>query len=281
MPAIVADIERRLDSIESAARKAGDVLVQMQAGDLDVSTKSNARDLVTKADVTSEQILIEHIKNHFPGDSILAEESGTVEPVNNSSGKSADGEFFTWVLDPVDGTVNYAHGLPLYAVSCGLLYGTVESAQPVGGLILHPALRNTYRAVQGNGATKNNKPISVSAETELAKSLVVTGFPYNRVEMLDTLVGAIREVLQNSRGIRRTGSACIDLCWLAEGIFDAHYEFNLKSWDTTAAQCILEEAGGKMTDLTGNRYESFKPAMTMVASNGNIHEELLKTLNGK
>ncbi len=262
------EVNRRLDAVEGLLPELQRLLTTMQEEDLQVRTKSTHRDLVTKADVASEEIIVHFLQTMFPGDAILAEESGQHQALSSS----AEASGLTWCVDPVDGTVNYAHGLPLYAVSFGLLFEN----EPVGGLVFLPALGDVYRGAAGCGATKNNRPIRVSPNQDLDSALVVTGFPYRRQEMIDTLTQSIRNVLLNARGIRRTGSAALDLCWVAEGRFDGHYEWNLSPWDTCGALIILREAGGTATNLNGDDFH-LNDGM-LVATNGFIHEPLRQTL---
>jgi len=300
----VQSLENRIQRIIPAMQQSAERLRQLQHGDLQVSSKSNPRDLVTRADRESEELLIAAIQSDFPQDSILAEESGATAAISHntsenhgsrSEGKevsnmgfagSEDSEKGTpaakntspgesryqWVLDPLDGTVNYTHGSPQYAISAGLM----EQDQCVAGAILHPATGDLYTAIAGKGAFKNGKPIHVSSRDPLSQCLVVTGFPYSRQEFLETLLTGIKLTLQNARGLRRTGACCVDLTYLAEGIFDAHYEFFLKPWDTAAATCIVREAGGSVTNLAGDEYV---PGMTLLlASNGSIQNELREVL---
>ena len=300
----VQTLEDRIQKILPAMERCAHHLRELQHGDLQVSSKSNPRDLVTRADRESEEILIDAIQTCFPEDSILAEESGATaarsssdRDINSSSTKpdskkgshqpenqievrqqvkvdqnASTAAELQWVLDPLDGTVNYTHGSPQYAVSAGIMKGD----ECVAGAILHPVSGDLYTAIQGNGAFKNGKPIRVSTRNPLSNCLVVTGFPYSRQEFLETLLTGIKLTLQNARGLRRTGSCCVDMTYLAEGIFDAHYEFFLKPWDTAAATCIVREAGGSVTNLAGKKYV---PGMTlMLASNGKIQNELLEVL---
>ena len=296
------DLQKRLDTIIPAMERSAELLRSLQHGDLQVSSKSNPRDLVTRADKESEDILIQAIQSSFPEDSILAEESGeTAARTSGSSDKQANrarpaedshnetrekagastiqwtqgagqGQY-QWVLDPLDGTVNYTHGSPQYAISAGIMQGS----DCVASAILHPATGDLYTAIQGNGAFKNGKPIRVSDRGELSQCLVVTGFPYSRQEFLDTLLTGIKLTLQNARGLRRTGACCVDMTYLAEGIFDAHYEFFLKPWDTAAATCIVREAGGAVTNLAGEKYIPGMPLL--IASNGKIQSEFCQVLS--
>ncbi|MBW7858113.1 MAG: inositol monophosphatase [Leptonema sp. (in: Bacteria)] len=258
------EIQRRLTSVERLLPQLQQLLTTMQHQDLQIRTKSTVRDLVTKADVTSDKIIVDFLQTQFPEDSILAEESG-----NHTVNSNSD---FTWCIDPIDGTVNYAHGIPLYSVS----FGIIHNQQPVGGLVFIPQLNDTYRAQLNGGATKNGQPIHVSNHDTLQSSMIVTGFPYQRMEMIDQLTETIRTMLKSARGIRRTGSAALDLCWLAEGRFDGHYEWHLSPWDTCGGIAILNEAGGKATNQNGDEYRLGDTLM--IASNGHIHNELSQTL---
>lgn len=236
-------------------------LVRIQGGNLGIKTKSNDKDLVTVADVESENRLTSFIREHWPEDSILAEETG-----------GSIGRDLTWIIDPVDGTVNYAHGLPLYSVSVGIAL----DGKPVAGIVHMPSLGTTYKGAVGHGATKNGNPIRVSETNAASQALVVTGFPYDRATILEALIAGVESVLKNCRGIRRTGSASIDLCWLAEGSFDAHYECNLSPWDTCASEVILQEAGGRITTFAGEEHRLTDK--TLLATNHLLHEAMLQII---
>ncbi|MCE9599841.1 MAG: inositol monophosphatase [Spirochaetia bacterium] len=253
----------RLDAFDSIVLpELAEFLRSLQSGDLSIKTKQNARDLVTVADVESERRITTFIRNSYAGDDILAEEGG-----------GAFGSALTWVIDPVDGTVNYAHGLPLYAISIGLAW----EGKPIAGLVHMPALGTTYRGALGRGATCNGAPISVTKTLETSQSLVVTGFPYEREPVMDLLMTGVRATLMNCRGMRRTGSAAVDLCWLAQGRFDAHYELKLAPWDSCAGELIVREAGGRVTDLNGKEHELNDKSL--LATNGHIHEDMLRILS--
>jgi myo-inositol-1(or 4)-monophosphatase len=256
------ELQLRLDAIEQPVARVMELLRKMQEEDLGIRTKSNDVDLVTKADYESERILLEFIKNHFPEDGILAEESG-----------ASSGGNYTWVIDPVDGTVNYAHGLPLYAISIGIMYKN----DPVAGLVALPALGDIYRSIKGNGAAKNHKTIKVTSTNSLKQALVVTGFPYDRHSVLDTLLIGVRETLFHCRGLRRTGSAALDLCWVAEGRFDIHFENSLNPWDSCGGGVILREAGGRITNYAGEEHNPFMK--TIVATNGILHDDFLRIIS--
>ncbi len=236
-------------------------MLRIQSSDLQISTKSNHRDLVTRADLESERQITSFIRAHWPTDGIQGEEGG---------GHTTEG--FTWIIDPVDGTVNYAHGLPLFAVSIGIALNGV----PIAGLVHLPGLGNTYRAAQGKGAFRDGKAIRVSDVQTPDQALVVTGFPYDREKYLPALMSGVENILRNCRGIRRTGTAAVDLCWLAEGRFDAHYEMHLNPWDTCAGVVVVREAGGRVTDYAGKDHDLSDK--TLLATNGHLHEAMLGIL---
>ena len=262
---LVRAIQARLDAVRPTAEQVGVVLQRMQGEDLGIRTKSNHMDLVTKADLAAEERLLASIKESFPEDEILAEESGG----DPAAARAAE---FAWAVDPVDGTINYAHGLPLYSVSVGLLH----CGRPVGALVTQPALGTVYTAVLGQGAFCNGAAIHVSQETDLSRALVVTGFPYNRTEIMPVLLSGVESILKDARGIRRTGSAALDLCWLAHGRFGALYELNLSAWDSVGGVVLVNEAGGRVTNLLGEEYDPF--GKSVVGSNRLLHEALLATL---
>ncbi len=260
------ELRRRLDAIEKILPEVEDVLRRIQTDeseDLGVRTKTNDMDLVTRADLESERMIKAAITDNFPDDAILAEESG------HSGDEQAE---FLWAIDPVDGTINYAHGLPLYCVSIGILCRN----RPVAGIVAMPALRDRYRSIEGEGAFKNGHAIRVSATDDFSRSLTVTGFPYDRERVMDDLLTGVRRVLERARGVRRTGSAALDLCWLAEGRFDAYYETNLNPWDTCAGTVILREAGGRISDFSGT--DHVPGDYQIAASNGIVHDALIKAV---
>lgn len=257
-------IKIRLNVIETELPQLSSRMLQLQNDDLGIKTKTNAMDLVTNADLESEKFLKNIITKHFPDDNILAEESGLDKKESRSG--------FTWILDPIDGTINYAHGLPLFGISVGITY----KDKPVGGIVEMPALGDRFKAIASRGAFKNGKKINVSQNNDFSKSLVVTGFPYSRKKYLKQLTDTISNIMMNARGLRRTGSAVIDICWLAEGRFDAHYELQLNAWDTCAASVILIEAGGCITNFDGNKWDIYQD--NFAASNQKIHKDLIECL---
>jgi len=245
-----------------AAQVGGEILKKYAKAGFAIEHKTRLS-LVTDADKESEESIVRMLKQAYPSHQILAEEEGI---------HSAQQSPFKWIIDPLDGTTNFTHGLPFYNVSIGLEYeGTC-----VVGVVLDPTRPELFVAVRNEGATCNGQPIRVSEGSELGKSLLVTGFGYDIAETGDNLVEFCRFTLQ-TQGVRRTGSAAIDLCYVACGRFDGFWEMKLNPWDTAAGIVILEEAGGKLTTYDGEPYSIY--SKKMVASNGLLHDQLLTVLN--
>jgi myo-inositol-1(or 4)-monophosphatase len=260
-----SEIQERYNHFYPFIFKVGDFLIEIHQKKNFEILKKGMFDLVTEADIGSEKMVIDEILKYFPEDSILGEESGEVKGTSN----------YRWIIDPLDGTTNYSHNLPLYGVSIGL--EQISSSQIVVGLVFFPELKDIYHAVKGNGAFKNKEKISVSQTLELKDSLFSTGFPYDRGDKIDLLLTYYKNILLRSRGIRRTGAATLDLCWLAEGKFDGYYEIGLKPWDMAAAGLIAMEAGAKLTTFEGKSYSPYIP--NLIASNSKIHEKILTEIN--
>ncbi len=264
----------RLNKIESLLPELKRIYLEnLETKDLDINFKTNEIDLVTKVDYIAENTILHFLQTNFPNDSILSEESGIIKSlIDKNELKNFTENSYQWVIDPLDGTINYAHSIPLFSVSIGIVYNSF----PVGGLVYLPVFNDIYRAIYKEGAYKNHQRIYVSDTKELSKALIVTGFPYNRKTILNQIIKSFEKILDNTRGLRRTGSAALDLCWLAEGRFDGHYEWNLSPWDTTAGVVILKEAGGL---ITNEKNEEYKPGdYLMIASNGKIHKEFTELL---
>jgi myo-inositol-1(or 4)-monophosphatase len=224
--------------------------------------KKGVIDLVTEADTGSEERIIQTIRSQFPDHSILAEESG----VNTGD------EEHLWLIDPLDGTTNYAHRIPLYAVSIAFaLNGRIKV-----GIVLNPVSGELFTATAGKGAHLNGKPIRVSTTASVEDSLLVTGFPYNVRDILPAVAARFTNCLGLSQGIRRLGSAALDLCYVACGRFEGYWEQSLKPWDAAAGVLIAQEAGAVVTDFANNPYTIDQPQI--LATNGHIHDHLIKLL---
>ncbi len=221
-------------------------------------------DLVTEADVASETAIVASLEQDVQGVEVMAEESAgkdLVEP-----------EGLSWVIDPLDGTTNFAHGLPVFAVSIALL----ENGTPIIGAIYCPMQDELFCAIKGCGSWLNGEPIRVTKTASLIQALLATGFPYNIHDNLETILRQIKAVLPRVRDIRRAGAAAVDLAWLACGRLDGFWELELKPWDTAAGWLLVEEAGGRLSDFSGSKYSCF--GRETVASNGILHSELLKLI---
>ncbi len=229
-----------------------------------VSNKEGINNLVTEVDLKSEKAIIDIIKNEFPDHFILSEEAGAI---------STESEY-KWIIDPIDGTVNYSNGIPICCVSIGLEYkGKIEM-----GAVYNPFMNEFYFAQRGFGASLNDKKISVSNKSDISKSCLVTGFPYTYLDEPNGPLQIFEKFIRKGIPVRRLGSAAIDLCWVAAGRFDGFYEHQLSAWDSAAGFIIVEEAGGKVTNLKGETYNPYQPGL--IATNGLIHDELVRIVNG-
>ena len=233
-------------------------------GEFLISNKEGINNLVTEADHAAEAAIIGVILKTFPDHFILSEETGEIRT------SSA----YKWIIDPIDGTVNFSNGIPLCCVSVGL----EKEGEMIMGAVYNPIMHEFFFAEKSQGATLNDKKISVSKKTSLATSCLVTGFPYTYLDAPNGPVQVFEKLIRKGIPVRRLGSAAIDLCWVACGRFDGFYEHNLQAWDSAAGFLIVEEAGGKVTDYKGDRYSPYQPHL--LATNGLIHEQLLDVING-
>jgi myo-inositol-1(or 4)-monophosphatase len=256
-------LQNWLDVATEAVLAAGAILEDLWGNLETVQEKGLAGDLVTEADRKAESLILDVLERHCPHHAILAEESGYQGEQQST---------YLWAIDPLDGTTNYAHSYPISCVSVGLM---VEGV-PQLGAIYNPFRRELFRAAKGLGATLNRRPIEVSASPTLAKSLLVSGFAYDRRETLDNNYAEFCHLTHLTQGVRRSGSAALDLTDVACGRLDGYWERGIKAWDITAGIVILEEAGGKVTaydqsplDITSGR---------ILATNGLIHAELSQAL---
>jgi myo-inositol-1(or 4)-monophosphatase len=246
-----------LEVAVEAAREGGDILLAEFDRPQKVSYKGEV-DLVTEADKRSEAAIVSRLQRHFPQHAIVAEEG---------SGASAAASRYVWYVDPLDGTTNFAHGFPMFAVSIGLL----EDGEPLVGVVLHPTSGELFAAMRGEGAYLGQKRIHVSAVERLSVALLATGFPtHKRTE--NPNIQYYWQFTLRSHGVRRAGAAALDLCAVACGRFDGFWEFGLKSWDTAAGMLLVREAGGMVTDFKGGPYRPGDRAI--LASNGRIHLEM-------
>lgn len=234
-------------------------------GEFEISHKEGINNLVTQADYASDKAIQNIIKQYFPGDGIVSEESPEIK----------SGSEYKWIIDPIDGTVNFAHGIPICCVSIGIQ----KDDEMFMGAVYNPLMNEFYFAEKSKGAFLNNIPIKVSNQKQLLKSCLVTGFPYTYLDTPNGPLTVFSKLIRKGVPVRRLGSAAIDLCWVASGRFDGFYEHQLHAWDSAAGYLIVEEAGGKVTNMKGEKYSPFQ--FGIVATNGLIHEELVKYVNGK
>lgn len=254
-----------------AANAGADELSRFFNGTFKISNKEGVNNLVTEADHAAEKAIINVIKKDFPEHSILSEEAGDVLIDGWPEGTSSE---YKWIIDPIDGTVNFANGIPICCVSIALEHnGTM-----ILGAVYNPNMREFFFAEKDSGATLNDKKIKVSDKTEVLTSCLVTGFPYTYLEQPNGPLQVFERLIRQGIPVRRLGSAAIDLCWVAAGRFDGFYEHKLQAWDSAAGFLMVEEAGGRVTDFQGNRYSPYQPHI--LATNGKIHEELLGHVNG-
>lgn len=249
-----------------AARAAGDIIVRhMDRLDrIKVVTKQN-NDFVSAVDTMAEAEIISTIKYAFPDHGILAEESGT----------QAEESDYQWIIDPLDGTTNFLHGFPQFSVSIALQHkGRLEA-----GVIYDPISQELFTASRGNGAMLNEKKIRVTSHKGLENALLGTGFPYHDQSYLDTYLETMKELMQKTAGLRRPGSAALDLAWLAAGRIDGFWEFNLKAWDIAAGALIVREAGGIVSDFENN--DGYLKSGDIIAAAPKVFPEMIRIIQEK
>jgi myo-inositol-1(or 4)-monophosphatase len=233
-------------------------------GSFVISNKEGINNLVTEADHAAEKAIMQVIQTEYPDHFILSEETGEI--IQDST--------YKWIIDPIDGTVNFANGIPICCVSIGL----EKEGEMIMGAVYNPIMNEFYFAEKDMGATLNNQKIEVSKKTAVIKSCLVTGFPYTYLDAPNGPIQVFEKLIRRGVPVRRLGSAAIDLCWVAAGRFDGFYEHNLQAWDSAAGFLMVEEAGGRVTDFNGKVYSPYQPHL--VATNGKIHDELLDIVNG-
>lgn len=252
-----------IDVAIRAAREAGQYLKENvgRARAVEIK-KGEERNLVSEIDKASEARIISLIKGRYPGHDVLAEESG---------GAASSGTY-RWIIDPLDGTTNFLHGVPIYCVSIGVEH----NGEIVAGVVYDPNLDELFTAERGSGAFLNGQRLTVSSTGEIIRSLLVTGFPYDIAENPHHAVEHFCNFLMAARGIRRLGSAALDLCYVAAGRFDGFWEVHLQPWDMAAGKLLVEEAGGRTSDFVGGPARIH--GKEIVASNGHLHDVMLTVL---
>jgi myo-inositol-1(or 4)-monophosphatase len=259
-----SDIRDILKVAVVAAKQAGTILLERYEKPHQIQHKGSI-DIVTEADLASEELILDVLHHNLPGTKILSEES--------FSSYSNIPDVPVWIIDPLDGTTNFAHNFPWFSVSIAFY----ENSKSQTGVIFSPIQNELFCATSGGGAWLNDRPIEVSKVDLLQKALVATGFPYDVQERPDSIIAMLKAVLTHSQGVRRPGAATLDLAYLACGRLDAFWEVGLKPWDTAAGYLLVEEAGGTLSSFTGTTFSPFFPEL--LASNSLLHEELIALLH--
>jgi len=257
------NLQLYLDAAVEAARIAGAFQRYRFTSALIIDLKGD-KDLVTEVDRESERLIVAHLRSKFPGHNIVAEEGQYPQ----------DGSPFRWIIDPVDGTTNYAHGFPWFCSSIGLMC----DQELLAGVIYNPVQDELFTATRGGGAFLNGRRISVSGRAPLKSSLLGTGFPYDCASDPANNFDNFITFQKAARGIRRAGAAALDLAYVAAGRLDGFWELKLKAWDVAAGVLLVREAGGTVTTFDGSTYDVFNNRI--VASNGLIHDQMIATLSG-
>ncbi|MDF2156302.1 inositol monophosphatase family protein [Algoriphagus sp. CAU 1675] len=252
-----------LEQTQEIAKEVGSFIrKERQHFDMDAVEHKGFNDLVSYVDKEAEKRIVAKLSHIFPEAGFITEE-GT---------NTTRAEIYNWVIDPLDGTTNFIHGVPVYSVSIALM----EKEQVILGVVYEVNMHECFYAIKGGGAFCNETRISVSKAKNLAASLVATGFPYYNFELIDRYLAALKSLMQSTHGLRRFGSAAVDLCYVASGRIEGFFEYNLNSYDVAAGTLIVQEAGGKVTDFSGGGDYIF--GRQILASNQSIHEEFLAEL---
>ena len=258
MPIHLLQIAKKL------AHDAGKMALKFQQKGFQVGYKDgNPINLVTEADKACEELILKTIRSNFPDHSILSEEAGAIDGPGD----------YKWIIDPIDGTTNFVHGIPIFAISIAIVY----KGKPIIGVVEIPGLKESFWAQEGKGAYLGNTPIHVSKTATLSTALMSTGFPYDRNSTrFKTNVELFSSLYKKAQGIRRSGTAAMDLAYLACGRYDAFWEFDLKPWDIAAGKILVEEAGGTVTNMDGSLLNPKTAAF--LGTNGLLHTEMLTVI---
>ena len=248
-----------------AAREAGKIILEYFDGAFKIDHKDGINNLVTEVDKLAEDKIIKVIRASFPAHSIISEEIGELL-------KKSD---YQWIIDPIDGTVNFAHGIPICCVSIGVMH----KDEMLMGAVFNPMMNEFFFAEKGKGATLNGTSIEVSVKSNFKTAFLVTGFPYNWPDSAEHPIKVFERLVLEGLPVRRLGSAAIDLCWVACGRFDGFWEYNLQAWDVAAGYLIVKEAGGRVTNFNGEECTVFEKQT--LATNGYIHDAMVKVINNR
>ena len=254
---------------EDIAMQAAERLMEHFGGHLDQLTKATVFDVVTQADQEAEAVIVSELTRHFPQHHIVGEEGGGM-------GAPIESAEYRWYVDPLDGTSNFANAIPVFSVSIAL---TDHTMQPLIGVVYDPTRKEMFAAIAGNGTTLNDEPVRVSVATALESGIFASGFPYDKATNPDNNLKQWSAFVTRTRGMRRMGSAALDLCYVAAGRFDGYWEINLNPWDCLAGGLCVREAGGIVSDYAGNESPEIFSGKRIVASNGKLHPLMLSLLN--
>lgn len=257
-------LKEEMKVAEQAARESGKILIDLFGKILSIEKKGEI-DLITEADILSENAIIETISENFPEDTMLTEEASEQGQISER----------LWIVDPLDGTTNFAHSFPFFAVSIALQV----DKEVVLGVVYNPFMDEYFEARKGEGAFLNKKPIKVSDVKNLKESLVATGFPYSVYKDPNGIIGLFKRMIVHVQGVRRPGAASIDLCYVASGRLDGFWEEGLHPWDTAAGSLVVMEAGGIVSNYRGEGYSPFQKSI--VAANPHIHPTMLDIIGAE
>jgi myo-inositol-1(or 4)-monophosphatase len=264
------DLQAVRATVSDIARAAGAVLMEKFEQPHQEHVKKNVTDIVTEADLASEAVVIPRLARAFPDHHIVSEEGGGV-----GIGKSAEEAAYFWYVDPLDGTSNYASNLPFFSVSIGLADNHMN---PLVGVVYDPFSDELYSAALGHGATRNDKPISVSQQTALRQAMLCSGFPYDSFKSPDNNISQWKAFTMQSRGLRRFGSIALELSYVASGRLEGLWETSVNAWDVMAGIIIVREAGGAVTDYDNQQSDAVHDGKQILASNGHIHQQMMDIL---
>lgn len=251
-----------INDIIQIAKEAGEIIREGYGKNFQIEFKSGENNLVTEIDKKSERVIIDFIQKNYSTHSVLSEERGELRKESE----------YLWVIDPLDGTSNFAHGLPIFSVSIGLQ----KNNEIIAGVVYDVMQNILYSAELGAGSFANEKKISVSRQSILSQSMLVTGFPYNVKVNPEKAFERFEVLTKNARAVRRLGSAAIDFCYVASGVFEGFWEVYLHPWDICAGKLLVEEAGGFVTNFEGHKIDLY--SKKILASNSLVHNEMIKLL---
>jgi myo-inositol-1(or 4)-monophosphatase len=268
MDTLSLDLHVTLNTVESIARQAGALLRYYYERPRSANHKSTAVDLVTEADKNSEEFVVGALRDAFPNHHIHGEEGGGYGP-------APDATLYHWWVDPLDGTTNFAHRLPTFAVCIAL---SDPELHPILGVVYDPMRDEMFKGIRGQGATLNGRPLRVTSTPDLAQALAITGFPYDRWTAEDNNTDHFAHFVRRTQGVRWMGSAALDLCYVAAGRADMYWESGPKPWDVQAGLLFVEEAGGTVTDFSGQLTHAALSGSQILASNSLIHDQAVAVL---